>query len=854
MMVILPGSLTHVPFWPGPLLRRSARRYIRQHPWQTWLNFLGIMLGVMMTVSVDLANNSARRAFALSLETINGAISHQIVGGSTGVPDATFTALRTRLGIRRSAPNLSGQIRIQGEAFTLLGMDPLSEVSLARQRPGIGGNAGIGGAGLLAALEHENAVFMSRETAARLGLAQGESFQLFAGARPHQAWLAMTFAGENAAATEGLILTDIAVAQELLDRLGYLNSIDLVLSEAQLAAVQDWLPPALTLVAANERNDALLQMTTAFHTNLLAMSLLSLLVAALLIYNTVTLSVLQRQQTLGIYRSQGVSRREIFLLILGETGVLGLLASLVGIGLGLLLGRSLVGLVSRTINDLYFNVHVSSFLIEPLSLLKGLGLGVGIALVSAALPAWRATHCQPLSLQHRAVSDRRWQAYMPSLAVTGLILMAAGFLILRPQYGSLLAGFAALTLIIAGFCFLVPPLLSLFLWALLGLFGQRLRGTGRMALRGIQLGISRTGLAVAALTVALSVTVGVGVMVGSFRDTVILWLEQSLGGDIQISRPGALPGAGITPALQSQIAQMDGVAAVSGTLLRQVESVLGPVRLTVSPVPAGDNFYLKDGTAAQLAAFDRGEGVLISEPLAYQGRLKIGDSLGIHTDQGLQNFPILGIFYDYTSGIGLVGMPQRLYGQWWQGGTVSRLTVVAQTQGAAAETLLSRLRALPAMQGQRYFVSSNRQIRELTLAIFDRTFAITNVLRLLAILVAFVGVLCALMALQLERLREFALLRATGMTSAQIMQLVLVQTGLMGLCSGLLALPLGLMMSEVLIDVINRRSFGWSMQHIVPGNVLLEAVILALLAALLAGLYPALRAGRISPALALREE
>ena len=148
----------------------------------------------------------------------------------------------------------------------------------------------------------------------------------------------------------------------------------------------------------------------------------------------------------------------------------------------------------------------------------------------------------------------------------------------------------------------------------------------------------------------------------------------------------------------------------------------------------------------------------------------------------------------------------------------------------------------------------NQQIQEITLSIFDRTFAITGVLRILAIVIAFIGVLSALMALLLERGKEFATLRATGMTPTQIIKLIMGQTALMGVFAGLLAIPLGLIMSDVLIDVINKRSFGWSMQHFLPLSVFSDALILAMLAALLAGIYPAIKSARISPALALREE
>ncbi len=151
-------------------------------------------------------------------------------------------------------------------------------------------------------------------------------------------------------------------------------------------------------------------------------------------------------------------------------------------------------------------------------------------------------------------------------------------------------------------------------------------------------------------------------------------------------------------------------------------------------------------------------------------------------------------------------------------------------------------------------IRSNREIRDYSMGIFDRTFAITQVLRLLAIGVAFIGVLSALMALQLERTREQAVLRATGVTPGQLSRLTLLQTSLMGLYAGLFALPLGWLMSEVLIEVINRRAFGWSITTLLPVDAVVEALLLAVGAALLAGLYPAWRMGRTSLALALREE
>ncbi|MEX2367153.1 MAG: FtsX-like permease family protein, partial [Pseudohongiellaceae bacterium] len=326
----------------------------------------------------------------------------------------------------------------------------------------------------------------------------------------------------------------------------------------------------------------------------------------------------------------------------------------------------------------------------------------------------------------------------------------------------------------------------------------------------------------------------------------------SLPGDIQVASAAGSQ-QNIAPTLAAQIAQLPGVADVEGAVQKRVETRVGPLRLLAATMEGGEGFYIKQGEAAQLAAWSRGEGILVSEPLAYLQNLTPGGTLQIFTDRGPQEFPIVGIFYDYTSSLGLVGMHESLYEQWWNDTGLTRLSVTLEADAAGRDQVMVRLRELLASLGD-YQAVANNEIRRITLTIFDRTFAITNVLRLLAIVVAFVGVLSALMALQLERLKEFAILRATGMTPAQVAGLILLQTAVMGLFAGLLALPLGLLMSDILINVINQRSFGWSMQQLLPLGVLAEGLILALVAALLAGLYPAFRAASIRPARALREE
>jgi len=831
------------------LLWRSAWRYAWQHRWQTGLNILGILIGVMMVVAVDLANTSARRAFDRSLDILNGSITHQIVGGSEGVPEQVFTEIKRVFGVRRAAPALSGQVRVGNRQLTLVGVDVISEASLDRNRPGMPDNAFALAGDFVSAIGTPDRVFMAQSLAAALGLEAGASFAIRTQTGSQPTTLAGVFNSADAEATSALLLADMAAAQVLLNRAGRLDSIDLVLDDQTAQQLESWLPDGLLLVPAQVRSENLREMSEAFHINLLAMSLLSLLVAGLLIYNTVTLSVIQRQQTLGIFRSQGVTARQLLILVLGENALIGLAASVLGVLAGWWLGGFLVTMVTGTVDALYYDLAVSGYSVSPLVLGKGLLLGMVLSLASALLPAIRAARSKPVTLQHGAAEGREWHRLVPWLAGGGLLLMLAGFLVLQPDYGSLASGFVALTVIVFGFCLLVPLLLTVLLSLMLAC-GRRWLGLAAvMALRSSLAAINRTGLAVAALCVAISVTVGVGVMVTSFRGTVIVWLEESLPGDLQVTAiNGEFP-----PAMQASLQDIPGIAGVSPSVLRESEAPFGPVRLGMNTLPAATKFYMKDVAPGGFEAFDAGRGVFVSEPLAYLQQLALGDDITLLTGRGMQTFTVLGIFHDYTSGIGLVHLPAPLYAQYWPNEPMTRLTLSVSTD-AGAEAVATALRAQLDVSGVPYTLVSNSELRELTLQIFDRTFAITHVLRMLAILVAFVGVLSTLMALQLERLREYAILRATGMTPGQVISLVLRQTTVLGMCAGLLALPLGLLMADILIEVINRRSFGWSMQHLLPPDVLTEGFVLAVIAALIAGAYPAWRAGHIRPALALRRE
>ena len=832
-----------------PLLWRALLRHPLHHPWQLGLSILGIALGVAVVLAVDLANASARRSFDLTMGRITGHATHQIVGGSSGIPETLYRALRVERGFRLAAPVVTGYLPQKGQPgqlLQILGIDPFAEGPFRAAAANTSG----GSMNLSALIQEPDTALMPSTLGEQITLQRGnQSFTLKR---------AGTLDGPE---MEGLLITDISTAQVLLGLPGRLSHIDLILpnglaGERVADELRAWLPGGFRLENAQGRNQATADLSAAFSLNLTAMSLLALVVGTFLIYNATSFSVVQRRCLLGMLRALGATRGELFVGVLGEALLLGLAGVFLGGLLGLWLGSGLVHLVTRTINDLYYTVSVREFLIDPWSLLKGAALGISATLAAAWLPAREAANAPPGAALSRSYLETRWQAAVPRLALAGFTSLGGGSLILTLS-DSLVSGFIGLFLLIFGCALLTPPTV-VYVVRINQSLVDRLNLLARMANRDVARHLSRTGIAVAALMVAFATTVGVGVMVDSFRGGVAIWIKDLLNADLYLA-PTGTEGGNNAEVLQAvtlaALRTTPGVATVS--TYRRASAELGgrPIQLIAAELaPAAQAGYrlIAGDPATAWHAFQTGESVLISEPLAYRQRLNVGNSLPLMTADGLHEFAIAGIYLDYGSEHGRILIQRSSYERYWHDadiGSAAVFAVVGENLATLRERLQERLGTL-----QPLMIRPNRDIQARTLEIFDRTFTITNVLRLLAILVAVVGVLSALSALQLERAREFAVLRATGMTPREIGFLVSLQTGFMGAVAGLLAFPVGLLLAAVLIFVINRRAFGWTLPYHVDPWLLLETLALAIIAALLAGLYPIWRMARTRPADALRAE
>jgi len=845
------------------IIVRLALRYIGRRLFQSGMFVLGVALGVAVVVAIDIANGSAGRAFTLSSESLVGRATHQIVGGPNGFDSRYYTRLRIEAGIKLSAPVVTEFLRVDGadQALRLLGVDPLVEGPFRSYLADE--NEEVDFAALNRLIAEPGAVVISEALAGRLGLSLDDELRLSAGGRFSAARVVGILRPADKAsrqALDDLVISDIASAQEIVGFDGRLSRIDLILEAAEAEALGAALPAGLRLLDVKEDN-SLDQMIAAFELNLQAMSLLALVVGLFLIYNTVAFSVVQRRGALGIMRSLGATRGQIFRFILLEAFILGLIGAILGLALGIIFGRGAVALVSQTISDLYFSVDVQRISVSPLTLLQGALIGLGASLLAAAIPSWEATTTPPAGVMRRSDEEERARRMLPLISAGALVLVLFGLLLLLAP-GGLALSFAALMCIIVGGAMFTPAAMVLLLRLLAPLSAVCFGVLGRLAARAVIRSLSRTSVAVAALTIAVSVIVGVSVMIGSFRGTVADWLRTSLGAQIYVSPPlfaSNNASVDVDRAVKELALAAPGVRAVSSARHVSVDAPaypnLPPVNLLASDFDiAGDNRRFKwsaVSAAEHQAALDAGR-VMVSEPFAFRrGIDESNNRIILSTDIGPQEFEIFGVYYDYSTDQGALYIARSVYDRYFADPFISSLGVFT-AEDADIAAVLAGLRAQLAEYD--LLVQDNAGLRAGALEVFDRTFAITVALRLLTTLVAFIGILSALMALQLEHAREYGVMRATGMTAPQLRRYAMIQTGLMGLIAGLLALPIGLATSLVLTHVINLRSFGWTMQVALQPAYFAEALSVALAAALLAGLYPALLLGRLQPAEALRRE
>jgi putative ABC transport system permease protein len=830
-----------------PLLVLAGLRYYARHPGQLILTVAGIALGVAAILAIDLAAFSARQAFLASTELFRGQATHEISRPGGQLPDATLAWLRRDFGLAESAPVVEGRVRLAADparVMMLIGVDPF-----AAERMGgnpMPGSAAGGGLGRL--ILEPGTVLLPASLARELGIGPGDAVALLDPPGGGNLTVIGLLPGEDG---ERYVLTDLSTAQEILRRPDGLSRIDLQLDRARAAELGPELHRrGFRLQPVAARLGQVDAMTRSFRINLQALSLLAMLVGACLVYSTVAFAVVRRREVFGLFRSLGTQRRQIFALVLAEILVLSAAGVMLGLLSGIALGAGLVRLVLRTIGDLYLSSAVDYYGVSSLLLVKAAGVGFGASLLAAAAPALEAARVRPRVAMSRAALERQRRRYLGPRLLGALLLAGVAAAILR-WAGELELAFVGIFLALTAAALAVPALVYAAMRALAGATAWLPLA---YAARSVAANLSRTGPAVAALMLAVATFSGVGLMIGSFRASVDDWLNYSLDADVLVrpDDPAALAAADGEAPLLDALRAVPGVVDLSlGRRVPLPDSAGLGALLAVTAAPSGRWPRAPGERRVLLQRLATADRVLVSEAFARKREVRTGDAVTLLTPAGPRDFTVEAVFTDYTTDLGVVAMDRARYRRWFGDSKLDRIGVFAAPGRAAA--VLAGVEALAASRGD-LSVTTSAWLRELSLEIFDRTFTITQVLRLIAGLVAVIAVVNALQAQRLDGRREIATLRALGLSTRQLLRLGELQTLLLGAAAGLLAIPVGLLLAWLLIAVVNRIAFGWSMIFVLDWALLGQALLLAAGAGLAAGWLPNRRALQGTPAAALRED
>ncbi len=869
-----------------PLMFNMAliRAHALQRPYRALLSIAGVALGVLASVGIGTANMQVLRSFEQGVTTVAGPATLEIAGHDLGVDESAITAVRAIEGVVSAAPVIEEAVVVaqgepRGQALQILGLDLLAEVGM-RGFEIPQANTEVA----LEALLAPDALYLGRQVAADWNLGVGSIVEVTAGGRLVRLRVVGLIHNQAARSSlwDRLAIMDIAAAQLLFQSIGRLDRIELVTTPDRplddiVASVRAVLPPHLVVQRPAQRTKQVENMVWAFQLNLSVMSWVGLLVGMFLIYNTIAFAVAQRRREIGIYRALGMTERRVAGLFLVEAGLLGLLGGLLGGLGGVWLARILVSLVSRTITDLYAPVAsggltLSMDMLAFMAVAKGVLLGTVVSMVGALGPSVEAGR----TVTVRALAPGDYESTHQLRAglcgwVSLVLLVVAGLCSLMGPVGDLpFFGYLATICLLGALSSLAPLCIQA-----VGM--RRPRQESKTMMLGGSLRLiaadqaarhpGRNAVTVSALMVGLSIMIGVAVMVRSFRDTVEIWVDETVMADLIVAPQSWLQGkqAGqasraLPGTWRSTLSAIDGIAAVD-TLREVYVDVAGqPVALVSRDLRlhAQRSRYLMlhgDSSAALQRAAETG-GVLLSEVLANRLRLYDGDKVSITTPAGPTAASVEGIFYDYATDGGKIVMDRTWYQRQWHDDRVTVFSIYLAAGADAEHVRQSIMTHVAGLDGVTVppLVIRNHELRQEILEIFDRSFLLTYVLEAIAVLVAILGIVNTLVTAVLERRREFATLRALGASTRQVERLVLWEAAYLGLIGAVLGVVGGLLLALVLIHVINKQSFGWTIQMTVPGGVILQAVGIALTAALVAGYWPARWAARQPVVEGLREE
>lgn len=831
------------------LLLLSQLRNLLRHKLQSLLAVLGIALGVAIVNTVDISNYSAKQNICRAERYLSDQADYRILSSSGTIDEQLYAKLRRDwLSLHPTLslnPILSSRLKPANRDqrdWTVLAIDPLSYQGIHKPNRLSGAELDLS-----SLIGSHRALVISSSLANKRELSLGDTLTLALRGEN----IVFTIAGILAMpdAYQQLLLMDIGQAQQLLALEGRLSYIDVNIDSKQPFTTQQLqhelsqqLPAGLQLLAIEQLIEGQLELSHALEFNLSAIGLLAMAVGGLLIFSTVRFSVLQRLPLFVRMRIQGASQREILWILLLEATLLAVIGILLGWLLGGILAQHILPLTQRSLNQLYNHNLLLEASVNGLLYAKTAVLGLGCALLSASL-SFRMIQQAPLShsikriqQELRVKQQRRFYTYL-ALACS----IIAAFILASGAASNLLQSYIGASLAIVAALLLSPGLCRLGLIALQALFTRFSGPIGRITLRDLMREDSRITLAVIALTLAVAASTGIATMVDSFRSTVESWLDSELVADIYLrSNLPSQAQSAITPQRISELKNL-GPEELSFSRLTTLQFAQHTVTLVARDHWITNSISGNPSKALEDKGSTRDE-IVISEALANKLELKINTHIKLPTPSGEKPFRISAIFRDYSTEYGRIIISRESYRQYWQDDRVDSIGFYLAPQQ-------TRQFALSTLQdwGDKHAIRliDSNTVRQGVLAVFDDTFAITQVLRILVLLIAAVAIISTLMIYQIQRRDQLLTLRTLGMSTGELRLLFIIQGAVIGAISGLLSVPLGLLIAWLLTSFINPAAFGWSLDFSLQWSHCVSGIAIAIIAGLVSALYPCWRYVRL---------
>ncbi len=832
------------------LIKLIVFRSIREEKFLSLLSIIGVALSIALFTGVKIASDRAVAAFESELQGINPRANYEILDIS-GI-DYDENLYKDVLKIEKNSfpvIKVNGYIRSIEENIAISGIDTIKSLRFLKFPPTKLESFKDFYKGL-------NGVLITKKFADKYKLKKADTFKASIYDREYP--LKVVHILDSDLLTSNTAIMDIGNFQEYFGKTGFLTRIDLITEDKKKERIQKSLPSGLSIVKKDEIIKNQKALLSSFHHNLRFLSLIAILVGVFLLYNTVFISVIKRRTEIGILRSLGTDKKIVMSLFTVQGIVLGMIGSLIGVVLGQVVAYFSIVAVEKTISAMYMNISISDYLVTKSDALKALTLGFIISMIASLIPSYESSTIRPNESSREGTFEGKFKGYRNIFAWIGVIFSVSGgvFSYLDYRYTPFefpLLAYSGVLFIILGFTFIAPFFLDNFLKIVKRPTERIFGATGKITLGDIKGNVYRFSVALMSVAISGALIIAMVVFIFSFRNSLREWIKGNLSADVFIRPSSCTTHFCLFPLSDEvikiiegfdEVLDMDKFRALKTDLFGK-DVLIGFRDFEIRGKYFGKQYAGSTNPETGLKESASDKEIAISEYVSQKYGLQRGDNIELKTPKGKKIFTIKYIFVSYSTTSGLMILDRKWLKEYWGLDDVTLISICLK-KGAHVPLFIRNLRERISDQFSLEIIN-NDDLRKMILSNFDKSFAITYAIELIAIIVSLIGVINTLLARVIERKRDISIIRYLGGSWRQIRNMLTLSAGIVGISGIFLGSMMGLMISIIIIEVINRLSFGWSVHFSIPFFYLFVLTTVLLLTILTAGIIPSKVARKIDP-------